>query len=63
MDYSEVIRDWASHPKRQMGPFETAKMEETRIEDLTIRFGYPYVYVHQVLALNPRYSTLFCPDV
>jgi hypothetical protein len=23
-------------------------MEETAIEDLAVRFGYPYVYVHQV---------------
>lgn len=48
IDYSEVIREWASHPKRQLGPFTTAKMEETTIEDLTVRFGYPYVYMHQV---------------
>lgn len=47
IDYSEVIREWASHPKRQLGPFTTAKMEETTIEDLTVRFGYPYVYMHQ----------------
>lgn len=46
-DNSEVIREWASDPKRKIGPFTTAKMEDTRMEDLTIRFGYPYVYVHQ----------------
>ena len=47
-DYSEVIRDWASNPKRQMGPFTTSRMEETTIADLSVRFGFPYVYVHQV---------------
>jgi len=46
-DYSEVIREWAEDPKRKIGPFATAKMEETKIEELEIRFGYPYVYVHQ----------------
>jgi len=48
IDYSQIIRSWAeSDPKRKLGPFTTAKMEETKIEDLEIRFGYPYVYVHQ----------------
>jgi len=47
IDYSEVIRNWAEPSKRKIGPFTTAKMEETKIEDLEIRFGYPYVYVHQ----------------
>lgn len=46
-DYSEVIRDWALDQKREIGPFKTANMEDTAIEDLTIRLGYPYVYVHQ----------------
>ena len=35
-----------------IGPFKTAKMEDTTIEDLTIRLGYPYVYVHQVRKKN-----------
>lgn len=46
-DYSEVIRKWADNPNRNIGPFTTAKMEDTKMEDLTIRLGYPYVYVHQ----------------
>jgi hypothetical protein len=25
-----------------------AKMEDTKVEDLELRFGYPYVYIHQV---------------
>ena len=43
-----MIRNWAEPDKRKIGPFTTAKMEETKIEDLEVRFGYPYVYVHQV---------------
>lgn len=46
-DYSEVIREWAEEPRRQVGPFRTARMEESKFEDLEIRLGYPYVYVHQ----------------
>ena len=46
---SETIRKWAEPTRRKVGPFITAKMEETYIRDLTIRLGYPYVYVHQVL--------------
>ena len=47
LDYSDVIRKWAEEPRRQIGPFSTAKMEETKFQDLSIRVGYPYVYVHQ----------------
>ena len=47
LDYSKTIIEWASNSKRGVGPFKTAKMEETLIEDLKIRIGYPYVYVHQ----------------
>ena len=43
-----MIRKWAEPPRRKIGPFTTDKMEETYIRDLTIRLGYPYVYVHQV---------------
>jgi len=49
VDYSETIRNWVEKTpeKRGIGPFKTAKMEETKIEDLTVKMGYPYVYVHQ----------------
>ena len=47
-DLSQVVREWASDAKRQIGPFITAKMEDVKIRDLTLRLGYPYVYVHQV---------------
>lgn len=46
-DYSEVIREWSRDTKRGVGPFKTGKMEEVLFEDLEIRLGYPYVYVHQ----------------
>ena len=44
-DNSRVIRDWAA--TRDLGPFETARMEDTRIDSLCTRFGYPWVYQHQ----------------
>lgn len=47
IDYSEVIREWAKKSSRKVGPFKTARMEETKFEDLEIRLGYPYVYLHQ----------------
>ncbi|WAR00236.1 SNPC3-like protein [Mya arenaria] len=44
---SRLIRDWASDPDRQVGPFETQRMEETTFLDLTLRLGHPYLYLHQ----------------
>uniref|UniRef100_A0A131Y1F6 snRNA-activating protein complex subunit 3 n=1 Tax=Ixodes ricinus TaxID=34613 RepID=A0A131Y1F6_IXORI len=46
-DYSEVIREWAKNPRRNVGPFEVKRMEDTCFNDLEIQLGYPYVYVHQ----------------
>uniref|UniRef100_A0A1E1XU91 snRNA-activating protein complex subunit 3 n=1 Tax=Amblyomma sculptum TaxID=1581419 RepID=A0A1E1XU91_AMBSC len=46
-DYSEVITEWAKNPRRGLGPFKKAIMEETRFDQLEFRLGYPYVYVHQ----------------
>lgn len=42
-----VIIDWAKNPRRKVGPFKTARMEESTFSDLELRLGYPYVYVHQ----------------
>jgi snRNA-activating protein complex subunit 3 len=47
IDYSKVIREWASSKKRGIGPFRVLKMEDTLIRDLDLRLGFPYVYVHQ----------------
>lgn len=48
IDYSEEVRHWAeSDPKRGVGPFTTGTMETTRLDSLTIRLGYPYLYQHQ----------------
>ena len=44
-DNSHVIREWAK--TREIGSFETALMEETRIDSLNVRFGFPWVYQHQ----------------
>ena len=41
-DISKVIRHWSSDPKRKIGPFKTAVMEETCIKDLTLRLGMEY---------------------
>nr|CAD7577749.1 unnamed protein product [Timema californicum] len=43
MDYSEVIRKWASEPGKGIGPLHIAKMEEVQLATLTFRLGYPYV--------------------
>jgi snRNA-activating protein complex subunit 3 len=47
IDYSEVIRKWARDTDRGVGPFTTGSMEETRLQDLEVRLGHPYVYTHQ----------------
>lgn len=46
-DYSQVIRGWARNRRRDVGPFESRRMETTRFVDLELQLGYPYVYVHQ----------------
>lgn len=46
-DNSEAICNWASHKTRNFGPFERAKMEDTRIDSLNVRFGYPWMFQHQ----------------
>lgn len=43
---SRVIREWAKESSRKVGPFKTARMEEAKFQDLEIRLGYPYVYLH-----------------
>jgi len=46
-DYSEFIAKWAlENPQMNLGPFQRKRMEETKIEDLEIRLGFPYVYMH-----------------
>ena len=47
IDYSESIRTWALDPKRDVGPFTTETMENIRLDSVSIRLGYPYVYTHQ----------------
>lgn len=46
-DYSRVIIEWAERRKEDLGPFKTAIMENTRIDSLQLKFGYPWVYKHQ----------------
>lgn len=46
-DYSEGIRKWASERGIFLG--ETVSMKDMKVEDLELRFGYPYVFKHQGL--------------
>lgn len=45
VDYSEVILQWYKRFD-YVRKFKTGIMEETKFEDLEIRFGYPCVYQH-----------------
>lgn len=45
IDYSEVVMEWAKYKK--MGPMKTGSLTETQFQDLTVRMGFPYVFVHQ----------------
>lgn len=44
IDYSEVIVKWGN--EKNIGKFKTADMATTKLEDLKLRLGYPYVYQH-----------------
>ncbi|KFD58368.1 hypothetical protein M514_00594, partial [Trichuris suis] len=46
-DLSVPILKWAEGRLGSVGPFSTARMEETTFDDLNIRLGQPYVYIHQ----------------
>ncbi|XP_034256327.1 snRNA-activating protein complex subunit 3 [Thrips palmi] len=45
IEYSEQVLDWAE--KRNLNLGKKAKMEHTKIIDLTVKLGYPYLYQHQ----------------
>ncbi|XP_015190544.1 PREDICTED: uncharacterized protein LOC107074041 [Polistes dominula] len=45
IDYSSPIIEWAK--ARHLGPFSIDFMENIRIDSLTVRFGYPWLYMHQ----------------
>lgn len=45
-DYSDVILKWYKKMS-YVRAFKTESMEETKFEDLQVRFGYPSVYQHQ----------------
>lgn len=44
-DNSDEIINWAA--KRKLGNFKSESMESTRIDSLSVKFGYPWVYQHQ----------------
>ncbi|EEZ98845.2 snRNA-activating protein complex subunit 3-like Protein [Tribolium castaneum] len=45
IDYSFPIIEWAK--EKQIKNLSSENMENVRIESLTPRFGYPYLYMHQ----------------
>jgi len=49
IDYSEQLLAWSIRQSVNIGPMIKKSMENAKIEDLELRFGYPYVYVHQVI--------------
>lgn len=46
VDYSFEIRNWAASLGIKKRLLETKLMEKTKISDLCLRFGRPYVFVH-----------------
>ncbi|KAK2172108.1 hypothetical protein NP493_993g00036 [Ridgeia piscesae] len=46
-DYSRQIIDWSREPSRGVGPFTSKLMETTTFNDLQVRLGHPYLYLHQ----------------
>ncbi len=46
-DYASQIINWASSPPtKNIGPFKRGDMSTTQMEDLTIQFGFPYLFRH-----------------
>ncbi len=46
-DYGEWIASWAKENSQlNFGPFQHKAMEEATFEDLDIRFGLPYLFMH-----------------
>ncbi|KAI0216503.1 snRNA-activating protein complex subunit 3 [Lamellibrachia satsuma] len=46
-DYSRQIIEWSSDISRGVGPFTSQDMATTTFNDLHIRLGHPYLYLHQ----------------
>ncbi|XP_028416608.1 snRNA-activating protein complex subunit 3-like [Dendronephthya gigantea] len=71
-NYSKLYMDWNN--KKHNGELpryrvcSSKKMEETKFEDLTIKLGYPYVFVHQgdwehlLLFRNLRYDRILIKE-
>ena len=48
-DYGAVVHDWMKNNRffnQSAMPLEHKLMEDSKIEDLEIRLGFPYVFVH-----------------
>lgn len=45
-NYVEVVNNWAAkQPEKNVGPFKSGDWN-TKLRDLTLSFGFPYVYIH-----------------
>lgn len=45
---SQIIRWKRTQPDKKMGPFKSGDMSLTHLQDLTIQFGYPYLFRHMI---------------
>lgn len=45
--FFRVIRDWAANVGRGIGPLDHKLMECTRLADLQVNLGQPYLFLHQ----------------
>ncbi|KAG8228462.1 hypothetical protein J437_LFUL009113 [Ladona fulva] len=46
-DYSSTVLNWLRRMPGKVDNFRSVSMEDAKFDDLCIRLGYPYVYVHQ----------------
>ena len=62
------IIDWSREPSRGVGPFTSKLMETTTFNDLHVRLGHPYLYLHQgdcehlIIFSDIRFVCLFICD-
>lgn len=47
IDYSKLIREWSVKLNLGLSTDPPTSMDDVKIGDLTVRFGFPYLYQHQ----------------
>lgn len=46
VDYVNIINKWAKKPPEKcIGPFKRGDWNR-KLKDITLRYGYPYVFIH-----------------